>query len=763
VARHGSDVRRPQPVTERAPPYGAAALAGAAVLVLYAGTLAPTTAFWDASEYIATAHILGIPHPPGNPLFVALGKVWLLLLSPLPLTVAQRVNLFAAATSAGAFAFLFLVARRLLLPLVEREVVARVGAAVSVLLGATAFTVWSQSNVNEKVYTVSLFVLAASTWLALRWYDRQGEEGGLRCLVGALYLMALGSTSHLMSILAAPALLALVLLVRPGTLRRTPFWSRGVAAVVVGLSFNAFLPIRAAQEPVINEGAPRCDGAASAAVAIYTQGRAGCGPLAANLTREQYRKPPLTDRQAPFGHQLRNWFQYFGWQWARGASPDPRPGTGRLPYTVLFGALGLLGLWSVGRRDRALFAYFGVLVFTLTVALVAYLNFRYGYSLAPETAELGAREVRERDYFFIAGFAFWGILAGVGLTLLWTTVARALPGRRGHLLASPLLGIALLPLALNAAWADRSGDYAARDWAFDLLTSVEPYGVLFTNGDNDTFPLWYLQEVEGIRKDVTVVVGQYLYTDWYPRQLRKLTAPCPPGTDPEARPTVIVCQRPFEAVGGEASPHPPPPFVPGGSILAAPPERLDRIAGGVLARDTVFDLGTLAVTYPEGAYLGRGDRLVLRIIGDVGGRRPVYFATRGGLMRDLGLDPWGIRHGLVTKLALRSLEDPPPPGVVRADAELGGEWFDVDRSLELVRGVYRYRSLAGREIWADRSTLNIPWQYYALFLQLSDVAAASQAPVTAEELAELRRRAEAFLVSARGGRVVVGGGGSRSP
>ena len=85
---------------DRRPPYAAAALVGLAVFALYVVTLAPTTAFWDTSEYIATAHILGIPHPPGNPLFVVLARTWSLLLSPLGLSVAVRVNLFAAATSA---------------------------------------------------------------------------------------------------------------------------------------------------------------------------------------------------------------------------------------------------------------------------------------------------------------------------------------------------------------------------------------------------------------------------------------------------------------------------------------------------------------------------------------------------------------------------------------------------------------------------------------------------------------------------------------
>ncbi len=736
------------------PPYGAAVLAGLAVFALYALTLAPTTAFWDTSEYIATAHILGIPHPPGNPLFVALGRVWILLLSPLPLSVAQRVNLLAAATSAGAFAFFFLVAHRLLLAAVKERARALAGAAAAVLIGATAYTVWSQSNVNEKVYTVSLFVIAAVSWLGLRWLDRREDEGSLRYLLGAAYLMVLGSTNHLMSLLPAPALAILVLLADPGVLGRRAFWSRGAAVVAVGLSFNFFLPIRAAEEPVINEGEPRCGSAVGAAVAVYTMGRAGCPALAANLTREQYQKPPLSERQAPFGQQLRNWYQYFDWQWARGADPSPRPGSGRLPFTVVFGALGLMGFWVAWRTDRLALAYLGALALTLTVALVYYLNFRYGYSLAPGITEPGAHEVRERDYFFIAGFALWGVMAGVGLAVVWSTVSDRLGGARGTWIAAPILAVALVPLALNWLWADRSGEYASRDWAYDLLMSVEPYGVLFTNGDNDTFPLWYLQEVEGVRRDVTVVVGQYLYTSWYPGQLQALTEPCPEGAEPLTRPTVVLCQRPFE--GKVASSLFGNARRPGAAILDPAPEVLERVRGGVLARDTTLDLGAMAVTYPEGSYLGRGDRIILRIIQDTAGHRPIYFASAAGLMRDLGLDPWGVRHGLATKLRLRSLEGEGPPELTRASEEMGGEWFHVDRSLKLVRDVYRYRSLANRRVWPDRSTLNVPWHYYALFVQLSEVA---PRPGAAEEAfaEELRRRAAEFLVTARGGRVALGG------
>ena len=124
-----------------APPYGSALLAALAAWALYVVTLAPTTAFWDTSEYIATAHIVGIPHPPGNPLFVIVGRVWSLLLAPLGLPVAVRINLLAATTSAAAIGLFYLVAHRIVARVLADARLARVGAGVAALVGATAFTV----------------------------------------------------------------------------------------------------------------------------------------------------------------------------------------------------------------------------------------------------------------------------------------------------------------------------------------------------------------------------------------------------------------------------------------------------------------------------------------------------------------------------------------------------------------------------------------------------------------------------------------------
>jgi hypothetical protein len=503
--------------------------------------------------------------------------------------------------------------------------------------------------------------------------------------------------------------------------------------VVLALSFNFFLPLRSAQQPIINEGEPICETLSGAAVAIYTNGMAGCPALAANLTREQYGKPPLSERMAPLGHQLMNYFQYFDWQWARGLTPDETPGNARLPVSLLFLGLGLWGLVLAWRSDRGHLVYLGTLTFTLTLALVYYLNFRYGYSLAPDAISREMREVRERDYFFIASFHLWGFLVGMGLAGAWRWASGRTPEKRTLALAAPVLFVALVPLVFNWAWADRSGDYSARDWGYNLLQSVEPYGIVFTNGDNDTFPLWYLQEVEGVRQDVTVIVVQYLYTQWYPRQLQYHTSP--------------ERQRVFRPEDDHGI-YPVPQRPPSRAITELSHSELNAMGSGTLAQDATFNLGAVAVQYPAGTWLGRGERIALAIIRDSMGERPIHFASTAGLASTLGMDRWVVRQGLTARLRIEDLDE--AEGVIRTGANLGGEFIDLDVSLALADQVFSYRGLAERDIWADRSTLNIPWHFYFLFLQLADAALREE---RSEELVErLYEAADDFMITAQGGR-----------
>ena len=143
------------------------------------------------------------------------------------------------------------------------------------------------------------------------------------------------------------------------------------------------------------------------------------------------------------------------------------------------------------------------------------------------------REVRDRDYFYLWSFSAWSVWAALGLMFVWETVAELigaenitvgdetiqLPRRRSWYFATPVLVVALIPLLANWKSASRAGQTDTADFAADMLNSVEPYGILITAGDNDTFPLWYAQEVEGIRRDVIVANTSLLNTDWYARQI----------------------------------------------------------------------------------------------------------------------------------------------------------------------------------------------------------------------------------------------------
>jgi hypothetical protein len=636
-----------------------------------------------------------------------------------------------------------------------------------VLVGATSWTVWNQSVVNEKVYTVSLLSIALVMWLVVRWGDDEPGPHRDRWLVLIAYVLALTATNHMMGFLAVPALGIYVLwtdwrvAVQPWAIvtfyalllavtgkwldmfinaggptggllivltlgvfgyafwrsPKDPLVYLGVLAVVVGISLNyLWLPLRAAQYPAINEGEP---------VGMFSQA------LQDMLNRVQYGKPALTDRQASFTGQLANFWQYFGWQFARGW------GRGAGVATALFTVLGLSGLWTLWKSDRRAGLAAAALLGVLTIGLVFYMNFKYGFSQYLDQTSL-AREVRERDYFFMGSFSAFGVFVALGLGSMMRGIVEFLRDRGTEKvqwgIASASLLLALIPLTANAASASRAGETMARDFAHDILESVEPYGILITAGDNDTFPLWYAQEVEGIRRDVTLANLSLMNTEWHLRQLRRRETPV---FDP-ARAAPL--WREFKT---PVHPKDPALTLPFAEIDSLPEAMRVPADGGV-----VFD--SLQLRFGQDVLLRQDLATIFLVRDNIGGKRPIFFSWSDGGYPDqtFGLSPYLVSQGFVRKLMPRPVE---PTDSIVLSPGLG--YVDIPRSRRLMWDVYHWQT-ATRDRptgWVDPPSGSILQLYSVVyggmsetFRKAGDSTLAARSDSVAREVSEELRQGSAF-------------------
>ena len=590
---------------------------------------------------------------------------------------AWRLNLLSAVCSAAAAGFVFLAAHRTLAG--EAPLLRLAGGAAAALVSAFTFTVWQNSNETE-VYAIAMFMIGAILWLALRWRDTRSP----RLLLLIVYVSALSIGNHLLALLTGPAVCVFVaatiradriasdaerrtawaewavfttmwaLLVAVGLGKTSLFviaavlvgaaivWAAmsgtamfGAAVVVVamiGVSTYAFLYIRAGLDPVLNEADPST-----------------WQNLLAVIQRAQY--PPRSPLDNPtfesgpdnpgrtvglMVQQLVNYFQYWDWQFSRSVGLGVPAGvTPRLGITVLFILLGMVGLGELRRRDTGSFALLGMLWLVTGLGLVAYMNFKPGFSLFwDQYRTIDQHEVRERDYFFIASFQAWGVFAGLGLAVL----ARRLgaPAKR-HAFA--VLALALVPAALNWRAAGRRAGpdaYVARDFAYNLLQSMPPYGVLFSYGDNDTFPVWYLQEVEGVRQDVVLVNLSLANTDWYLDQMRRWPV------------------RPFDRTAAPAvwrDSAAQPPTKPVLDITDSVYQRL--LVPYRQDRDGVLNVRGLEVRLHAGQIVLPRDFALLFILQSHFGSRAIAFGATTGAGEWLGLDRTVVQRGLAEYVELQ--------------------------------------------------------------------------------------------------------------
>ena len=525
-----------------------------ASFVAYLKTMAPTASFWDCGEFVACSYILGIPHPPGTPLFVLIGRVFTLL--PLYGEIAARVNFISVLTSALTVWLCYLLIVKLVSywqraePTLWMKVGKYVGAVAGSLFLAFSNTFWSNA-VEAEVYGASMFLMLLLLYLALVWMEKRKTSKGSKLLILISYLGFLGLGIHMTIFMVMPAIFLLIILVDRERLLDWRFWITGMVLMLVMHSVNPFLwgmgvwlflclllmgasskkklwalsfsiilvamiaysvqlfiPIRSQLDPAIDENDPD-----------------DWPSFKAFLERKQYGTESMISRMF---YRRGTWANQFGakermgfWGFFREQFMDKS-----LWLIPVF--LGLLGIWEQIRRRKREGVVLLFLLLACTVGLVLYMNFADGTKPDKLTGEIIHIEVRDRDYFFLPGFMFFALSMGLGVAAMLASLGSWLEKTK-KALAKPLVGgLSLIILALPimplqrgfTGHNNRSNNYLPYDYAYNLLNSCDEDAILFTNGDNDTFPLWFLQNVEKIRQDVRVVNLSLINTKWYIKQMR---------------------------------------------------------------------------------------------------------------------------------------------------------------------------------------------------------------------------------------------------
>lgn len=729
--------------------------------LLYLMTMAPTLSFWDCGEFIATSATLGIPHPPGAPLFLLFGRLFSML--PLPLDPGAKVNLVSTIASSLTVMLTYLITVRLIV-LYRKEdpdgwsadgkLSAYGGAVVGALALAFSESFWFNA-VEAEVYAASSLFTASVIWMMLRWYDEEPGPGSERWLLGVMYLFGLSIGVHLLCLLAvfcvamiyyfkryrfAPATFAAMALVSSllfvliykvvidglpellkfaswrGLLLLLSLLAGGawyahrkrqvllntacmsLLLIIIGYTSYAAIYFRAQANPPINENAP-------ATLEAFTS----------YLNRDQYGEMPILPRrwsQEPvhqyfyerypsdtdyfLSYQLGHMYlRYFGWQFiGRQHDMEGAP----VDWSVLWGLpflLGAAGAVLHFRKQWPMALVVTVLFFMTGAALVIYLN-----QTEPQP--------RERDYSYVGSFFAFAIWIGIGVEGLVSLLREKLkPQRRAALLlaavvvASGLLLVDGRMLMANYRTHDRSGNYVPWDWAWNILQSCDRNAILFTNGDNDTFPLWYLQEVAGIRTDVRVVNLSLANTGWYLLQLKHQS---PRGAQPIA---FSFADEELAAIN----------YMPADSVEVAIPSgrELRRIARDAAQSgirlpsqhsDSLHWKILPGLRYEGQSFFRPQDLAVFDIVTSNYDKRPVYFA--------LTVDPEGMA-GLEKHLRLEGMVY----RVVPMTSASPMSFLDPAVLYANLTRTYRYRNLGNPKVYIEQTGRDLAGNYPPLFARLA--------------------------------------------
>jgi hypothetical protein len=749
-----------------------AALVFVVTLTVYLVTLAPTVVFWDVGEFIAAAKLMQVPHPPGSPLFLLITRLSMIIPFAADQAVRAHALSALLSSLAIMFFYLVIVRVIRDIRGTPGTFADRIAVFGSALIGAfsLAFTMtyWDNS-IEAEVYGASMFFLTIVLWLAMKWRDHDGAPGNEKYILLIAYLIGLSLGVHLLALLAifpvmmflyfkrydftvksfiqmALVTVAVFFVVYPGIVKYVPGMMDGefggkksqiiaiipwviiagvfygvyrtyrsktkmmhigllaIALVFLGYTTYVSVLIRSNAHPPMNENDP-----------------SNLARLTSYLNREQYGEAPIWPRRTStephqqgiytnytsewdflFRYQLNHmFFRYVGWNYIGQESdvqdsPVSLKDTYGIPLWVgLFGFYYLFKKnWKLGLVFLAMFVIFGPI-------LALYQN-----QQEPQP--------RERDYFYVGAYYVFSLWIAIGVIGIIDLIIRGLKQPRMALAVTALVvvaaGIAVPANMVRVNWAnvDRRGNYVAWDYSYNILQTCEKDAILFTNGDNDTFPLWYLQDVEGIRRDVRIVNLSLVNTPWYIKQMKEK----PYYQEAQAVPISISDAR-IAAIQ-------PVQWEPRRMEVAVPPDVIARFG----VRDTaVINQGKMAWTMPNTLQfrdvkaIRVQDMMVLDILRTNQWKRPIYFAVTCAPDSRIGLDEYLWFHGLAWRLEPRRVERDEmglDPVILRKNLFDTPEGFSTGPQFG-----YKFRRINDPSVLYDENTTRLMVNYRTAFVRLA--------------------------------------------
>lgn len=746
------------------------ALAFLVPMVVYAITVAPTVVFWDVGEFIAAAYMMQVPHPPGSPLFLFLARIAMMI--PFASDLAVRAHLLSACLSALAIMFTYLFIVRVIIkfrgmPETLADKITMYGSAfIGAMTLAFTSTYWDNS-IEAEVYGASMFFLTAIMWLAMRWLERANSEGHEKYILLIAYLIGLSLGVHLLSLLAIFPVLMIIyfqryeyslngfikfsvvavlifFVVYPGIVKWLPGMMDGeflhqksavwevlpwlviagsvygiyysyihkkktlhialLAGVMIFFGYTTYTSviIRANQNPPMNENDP-----------------SNLARLTAYLGREQYGDAPFLKRrysQEPqhqgiytnytsdmdflIRYQLNHmFFRYVGWNFI-GIEGDYQDAgitwkdTLGIPFLV-----GLFGLWYHFGRDWKM-----ALILVASFIILGPILALYQNQQEPQP--------RERDYFYVGAYYIFCIWIAIGIVGIVDFLKKKLSVASVAVAAACIvLFIGAIPLNLarvNFHSHDRRGDYVAWDYSYNILQTCEKDAILFTNGDNDTFPLWYLQDVEGVRRDVRIVNLSLVNTNWYIQQMKRK----PYYAEAKAVP-MSLSDRQIEDIQ---------PVQFSQTNLALP------VPQAVYARFGVHDTaetnkGKIEFTMKPTLNFGNitairvQDILVQDIIFTNKWERPIYFAVTCSPDSKIGLEQYLWFNGLAWRLEPHKIPD--EYRGVNIDILEQNLFNEPEGFSKTPQYGYKFRRIADPDVYFDENTTRLMVNYRSAFIRVA--------------------------------------------